>query len=61
MDLEQKTTTSTNMNSESSRSHSVFTITIRFQNTLLNGKVFILLEISFLILFVQFKLFIYLI
>ena len=61
MDLEQRTTVSTNMNSESSRSHSVFTITIRFQNTLSNEKVIILLEISFLILFVQFKLFIYLI
>lgn len=38
MGLEQRTTASTNMNSESSRSHSVFTITIRFQTTLANGK-----------------------
>jgi hypothetical protein len=38
MGLEQRTTASTNMNNESSRSHSVFTITIRFQTTLANGK-----------------------
>jgi hypothetical protein len=40
MGLEQRTTASTNMNSESSRSHSVFTIIIRFQSTLANGRKF---------------------
>ena len=38
MGLEQRTTASTNMNSESSRSHSVFTIVIRMQSLLASGK-----------------------
>ncbi|CAE7518177.1 KIF13B [Symbiodinium microadriaticum] len=38
MGLEQRTTAATNMNSESSRSHSVFTIVIRCQTTLGSGK-----------------------
>lgn len=38
MGLEQRTTATTNMNSESSRSHSVFTIVIRMQSLLSSGK-----------------------
>jgi kinesin family member 1 len=38
MGLQQRTTASTNMNSESSRSHSVFTIVIRMQSLLASGK-----------------------
>ena len=38
MELEQRTTAATQMNSESSRSHSVFTIVIRCQTILESGK-----------------------
>lgn len=38
MGLQQRTTASTQMNSESSRSHSVFTIVIRGQTILESGK-----------------------